>query len=78
MRLENHIKDMNEASSMELKKVIDQFVRFLIGDRKVALRELESLKKFSFPIPKVDNKEYNDLYGNLFKGLRQAIEKNMK
>jgi acetoin utilization deacetylase AcuC-like enzyme len=68
---------MNEAISMEMNQTIDQFVRFLIGDRKIALKQLEKLKKVNVPLSKNMNSEkYNQLYGGLFKDIKQAIEKN--
>ncbi len=68
---------MDEASKLEVHQTVDQFVRFLIGDRKVAVRELERIQGNKLIDVPIEAKEYNKLYGNLFKDIRKAIEKNL-
>lgn len=77
MRLEDHLEKMNEVSKLEIHQTVDQFVRFLVGDRKVAVRELERIQGNKlFDIPQ-DSQEYNKMYSGLFKDIRKAIEKNL-
>ena len=78
MRLEQHLGSMDEASKLEIHQTVDQFVRFLIGDRKVAVRELERIQGNKFIDIPQDSGEYNKMYGNLFKDIRKAVEKNIK
>lgn len=81
----NIINRIDEASDSIVygsivKQVVDQFVRFLIGDKKVAISSLEKLmnkKIFSGPL-KLDDKEYNVLYENLFKSIKKAIVMNIE
>lgn len=64
--------------SQGLESVIDDFVRFLIGDRNVALNGLKKMAKSKFMddyIPE-PGKDYNNLYAELFADISKAIKKN--
>ena len=68
----------DEALSMELNRVIDNFARYLIGDRKNAIRELEKLIKTSVPFPQKSTDEYNKMFNSLYSDIKKAVEKNIK
>jgi len=69
---------LNEALSMELNRVIDNFVRYLIGDRKNAIRELEKLIKTDVPFSQKSTDEYNKMFNSLYSDIKKAVEKNIK
>ena len=58
----------------------DAFARFCIGDRKAALRQLESFVKKPFEgnlNPFIDSGEYPQLFDNLSMDLTRAIKKHL-
>lgn len=77
-KLEKYMGRTDEALSMELNRVIDQFARFLIGDRKSALNQLEKLMKTNVPFSQKSSEEYNKMYNALFSDIKRAVEKHIK
>ena len=61
----------------KMKIVIDNFVRFLIGNPDFALVKLKNIGN---PDVKLDisNKEYNDLYLKLYNSLIKTISSNIE
>jgi len=58
-------------------QVADNFVRYLIGDRKAALSFLQGLAKEDLGFGKLRaGANYNQLYGDLFKDIMASIEKH--
>lgn len=72
-------KYLNEATGgRELEHVIDNFVRYLIGDRQGAINALKKVanKDLGFEVPTI-GKEFNDTFTDLFVDISKAIKKNL-
>jgi len=71
--------NINEDRKMMQKQVADNFVRFLIGDRKQALNNLKNIgysdesKKFMKQMAD-DSQAYNKLFGQLFKDMEKITK----
>jgi len=71
--------NINEDRKMMQKQVADNFVRFLIGDRKQALNNLKNIgysdeaKKFVKQMED-DSQAYNKLFGQLFKDMEKITK----
>lgn len=63
-------------NSTPLIKIADIFVRYLIGDKDIAVSQLKK-EQVSSDIA-LSAKEYNDLYSKFTKELFAVIQKNMK
>lgn len=62
----------------DVKRVVDNFVRFLIGDRKVAISGFTKLIKTNVPLPNdMSSEEYNTIYKNIFDGMIKTIKKEL-
>jgi hypothetical protein len=76
MRLLEHLDQMKEAKAFknrDISYIIDEFTRFLIGDRNTALRNLKKWKDVEIEIPK----DYNKTYDKLFDDISNAVMKNL-
>ena len=68
---------MGEAKSFknrDVSYIVDDFVRFLIGDRQQALNNLKKWQKVEIEIPD----DYNSAYSKLFDDISTAIMKTLK
>lgn len=66
---------------MESKKImVDNFVRFIIGDRSVALSGLKSLINSCLNTmdDEIEPEEYNQIYLNLYTDILKAIDENIE
>jgi hypothetical protein len=72
---EIHNLSENKTNTIE---IADIFARFLIGDRKAAIRQLQSHMKSDFGIVETPGTaEYNTQFGRLTKKLDSAIKSEM-
>jgi hypothetical protein len=62
------------------KRMVDNFVRFIIGDRSIALLELKSLINSCLNTmdDEIEPEEYNQIYLNLYTDILAAIDKNIE
>lgn len=70
------LEQENKGTS-QMIQTVDNFVRFLIGDPKAAVKKLTDLKNAGVSLKGVKADEYNQLYGNLFKDIMSAIDRNL-
>ena len=68
-------KVVKEISMKSQEQVADSFVRFLIGNRKTALRELQSLidEEITPDVFLKDPADYNTAYKDLYYAIFNAI-----
>lgn len=62
-------------------RVLDNFVRFLVGDPKVALSHLQELGNSGVdldPDRSGGGSSYNELYDNLLTGFKEVVERNLR
>jgi len=80
--VEKYLKEdnINEGVNPELKTAVDNFIRFLIGDRKDAINGLNRIKDkdlFGGYLKGIDTETYNrvfqDLYTNIFAAIRKGL-----
>ena len=77
MRFQEHLDKMNEAKpfkNRDVSYIVDDFVRFLIGDRNQALNNLKKRVNIEIDIPE----DYNKAYDKLFDDISTAIMKTLK
>ena len=67
-------KTIPVASPYEISNI---FARFLIGDRKAALKQLDKYKNHSFGIVEPDNGEWLKQFDNLISKMEKAIKSEM-
>ena len=73
MRTDEKIdKYLNEES--ELSYVADNMARLIMGDQKVALRNLNKMP-YLVDFGSMKKQDYNKIYGQLYKEINAAIEK---
>jgi hypothetical protein len=63
----------------ELSRIVDTFVRFLVGDRRAAISQLGSFMRVDIGVmPSISNpEEYNKVFDNLFQDIQKAIRNNI-
>lgn len=76
----DNIQEAMALKNKDIGHVVDDFVRYLIGDRNKAISGLRSMSNIlnidnSIPEP---GAKYNKLYDKLFNSIVDAIQKNMK
>jgi hypothetical protein len=69
-------KQLNEASG-DISNIAEIFTRFLIGDRKAAIRELQSEMKTNF-VPIEVSIDRPDIYNKKFSALTKKIKQSIK
>lgn len=60
-----------------LEPIVDNFVRFLMGDPKTAVSYLSRLKPPKLPIPQ-PGEEFNMMWSDMFKAITTAINKTVR
>lgn len=71
------IDDVAQKKIMEAYEKVDNFIRYLIGDKKIALRYLTSLNPPKLAIPPAGD-EYNEMYDAMFKAIMKAIQTTVR
>ena len=75
--IKEEVKSLNENKATTVE-IADIFARFLIGDRKSAIRQLQSHMNSEFGIMETPGTaEYNKQFGRLTKKLDSAIKSEM-
>jgi hypothetical protein len=72
--IDSMIPEAKSFKNRDVSYVVDDFVRFLIGDRQKALSGLNRWYDLKISIPS-DPKDYNKLYDKLFDGIASMIIK---
>ena len=73
--MKNHQKDKTVVTEQMEKKVADAMTRYLIGDRKQAIRQLAMLaSKINVDI---DQERYNSQYGDTNRAILQVLKRVM-
>jgi hypothetical protein len=76
MKLDKYLGSIDEAKSFknrDVSYIVDEFTRFLIGDRKQALNNLKKWINVDIPIPD----DYNKAYTKIFDDISTAIMKTL-
>jgi len=69
---------LNEKfQNKDVTLIVDEFVRFLIGNRKTACSRLQKFTKVEIPVD-TDAGEYNKVYSKLLEDISKAISKNLE
>ena len=71
------LEQENKGTSQKIQ-IVDNFVRFLIGDSNAAVKKLTDLKNAGISLKGVKAGEYNQIYGQLFLDIMDAIDKNLR
>jgi hypothetical protein len=69
-------KKVDEAKfkNRDVSYIIDDFVRFLIGDRKQALNNLKKWTNVDINIPDDYNKTYNKLFDDISNAVMKTLD----
>jgi len=79
-QIQSFKKPLNENTKVAPIEIADTFVRFLIGDRSSAIRELEKYKSQNAEFGIMESPgsaEYNKQFGKLTKLIETAIKSGM-
>jgi hypothetical protein len=71
--IDGMVSEIKKFKNRDVSYIVDEFVRYLIGDRDRAISGLNMKRDVSIPVP--DN--YNQTYEKLFDGISLAIMKNL-
>ena len=71
-----------KRTASDLSVIADSFVRYLVGDRKIALSRLKQLANKNFEgdlqsVVDAGGNEYNVLYDRMFVDIQKAIRKHL-
>jgi hypothetical protein len=67
------VEEAKAYKNRDVGYIVDEFTRFLIGDREQALRNLKKWIKVEIPIPE----DYNKAYKKVFDDISTAIMKTL-
>ncbi len=77
-KLSEHLVN-EESSDRNWKYIADAYTRFLLGDRKAAIKLLSKFTDTDLNLSiESDSKEYNKQWARVFKGILEVIEREGK